>query len=272
MPILQLRRIGIDPFSRTAMLEMVPAGEDARQWRGPVRHRTPGAPLPACPATRHSCPHARTPVAAALDRTAGRGEPGRRNPAHADRDRPSAADAALLLLAARMLAFVLLPTLPCRLVFLPRRHADVCHQGRVRDPAGRTGQFGRRSLAGSSRAPALPPRRIRSRSRPTCNRARRCCGWNQTLGFREHFQSETIDPVQRLAPDASLEDAYDVYKRVCEDLLRHLRRPDPDGGGCGRPEGRRAMGRPAGRLCRGTGRPPDPALAGRPDDGRAGRL
>jgi capsular polysaccharide transport system permease protein len=36
---------------------------------------------------------------------------------------------------------------------------------------------------------------------------------DKDLGFRAHFQSETIDPLQRLEPDASLEAAYRVYKK-----------------------------------------------------------
>lgn len=36
---------------------------------------------------------------------------------------------------------------------------------------------------------------------------------DQDLGFRGHFNAEDIDPIQRLDPDASLEDAYKTYKR-----------------------------------------------------------
>ncbi|THD83033.1 capsule biosynthesis protein [Aliigemmobacter aestuarii] len=36
---------------------------------------------------------------------------------------------------------------------------------------------------------------------------------DQDLGFRSHFNAADIDPIQRLDPDASLEDAYKTYKR-----------------------------------------------------------
>jgi len=36
---------------------------------------------------------------------------------------------------------------------------------------------------------------------------------DQDVGFRDHFSQEWIDPIQRLAPDASNESAYKLYKK-----------------------------------------------------------
>jgi capsular polysaccharide transport system permease protein len=36
---------------------------------------------------------------------------------------------------------------------------------------------------------------------------------DEELGFREHFSDPSIDPLNRLAPDATVEDMYDVYRR-----------------------------------------------------------
>lgn len=36
---------------------------------------------------------------------------------------------------------------------------------------------------------------------------------DKDMGFRAHFSSETIDPLQRLAPDATIESAYKTYSR-----------------------------------------------------------
>ena len=39
-------------------------------------------------------------------------------------------------------------------------------------------------------------------------------------GFIDHFSQENIDFVQKLAPDASIEDAYRIYKRMAKiDIL-----------------------------------------------------
>ncbi|MFD1911986.1 capsule biosynthesis protein [Halodurantibacterium flavum] len=37
---------------------------------------------------------------------------------------------------------------------------------------------------------------------------------DQELGFREHFSAESIDPIHRLAPDATNESAYRLYRRM----------------------------------------------------------
>ncbi|MEY8841607.1 capsule biosynthesis protein, partial [Cribrihabitans sp. XS_ASV171] len=37
---------------------------------------------------------------------------------------------------------------------------------------------------------------------------------DRDLGFKEHFQQPWIDPIQRLAPDATNEDAYKTYSRI----------------------------------------------------------
>ncbi len=36
---------------------------------------------------------------------------------------------------------------------------------------------------------------------------------DEELGFREHFSDPSIDPLNRLAPDATVEDMYDTYRR-----------------------------------------------------------
>jgi capsular polysaccharide transport system permease protein len=43
--------------------------------------------------------------------------------------------------------------------------------------------------------------------------ARRCCASMRNSGFRDHFSQPEIDPLTRIADDATVEDAYDTYLR-----------------------------------------------------------
>jgi capsular polysaccharide transport system permease protein len=59
---------------------------------------------------------------------------------------------------------------------------------------------------------------------------------DEELGFREHFSQDEIDPLTRIADDATVEDAYDTYLRNLRSATTH-RRPGPDGGDRRRPTG-----------------------------------
>jgi capsular polysaccharide transport system permease protein len=208
--ILQLRRIGIDPFSRTAMLEMVPAGEDAANGAAPPPQDT-GRALARLPGDQAQLPARARPVS--LPSTEQRAQENqaseilRMQTEIARRRRRR-----LLLLAARMMAFVLLPTLLAGWYFY--RVATPMYATKAEfviqqaGPASSGGALGG-LFSGTGFATSQDSVSVQAylQSREAMLRL------ESDLGFREHFQSETIDPVQRLAPDASLEDAYDIYKR-----------------------------------------------------------
>jgi capsular polysaccharide transport system permease protein len=68
-------------------------------------------------------------------------------------------------------------------------------------------------LAGCFRARSSPRRRIPSPCRAICNRARRCCGWTRSLGFRRSFADPSVDALQRLEDAGSIEAAYKIYQK-----------------------------------------------------------
>lgn len=208
--ILQLRRMGVDPFSRTAMLEMVPAGEDAANGAAPPPQDT-GRALARLPGDQAQLPARARPVA--LPSTEQRAQENqaseilRMQTEIARRRRRR-----LVLLAARMMAFVLLPTLLAGWYFY--RVATPMYATKAEfviqqaGPASSGGALGG-LFSGTGFATSQDSVSVQAylQSREAMLRL------ESDLGFREHFQSDTIDPVQRLAPDASLEDAYDIYQR-----------------------------------------------------------
>lgn len=208
--VLQLRKLGIDPFPGAAMLEMVPTGEDAANGGAPVPQDS-GRSLARLPGDQAQLPSRTRPVA--LPSTEQRVQENqaseilRMQTEIARRRRRR-----LLLLAARMLAFVLLPTFLAGWYFY--RVATPMYATKAEfviqqaGPASSGGALGG-LFSGTGFATSQDSVSVQAylQSREAMLRL------ESDLGFREHFQSETIDPVQRLAPDASLEDAYDVYKR-----------------------------------------------------------
>jgi capsular polysaccharide transport system permease protein len=212
--VLQLRRMGIRPFSQAATLDKMPGvgqpANDAANDAAPVPQggsralarlpgddaRLPDHPRPIAPPP----PEKRAEVNQAAEILRMQSEIARRR-----RRR-------LVLLAARMLAFVLLPTLLAGWYFYrlatPMYAAKAEFVIQQAGPANSGGALGG-LFSGTGFATSQDSVSVQAylQSRDAMLRL------ESDLGFKEHFQRGTIDPVQRLAPDASMEDAYGVYKR-----------------------------------------------------------
>ena len=208
--ILQLRRIGIDPFSRTAMLEVVPGAEDAVVGAAPSPQE-PGRAVARLPGDKVNLPERARPLA--VPSTEQRAEVNqaaeilRMQTEIAKRRRRR-----LVLLAARMIAFVLLPTFLAGWYFYrvatPMYAAKAEFVIQQTSPGGAGGGLGG-LFSGTGFATSQDSVSVQAylQSREAMLRL------EADLGFREHFQNAAIDPVQRLPADASLEDAYKIYKR-----------------------------------------------------------
>jgi capsular polysaccharide transport system permease protein len=210
--VLQLRRLGIDPFSRTAVLEIVPKPTEAEvEAAPPPAPQDTGRALARLPGDQSNLPARPRPVA--VPSTEKRAEVSqaseilRMQTEIARRRRRR-----LLLLAARMMAFVLLPTLLAGWYFYrmatPMYSAKaefvIQQAGPASSGGALSGLFSGTGLATSQDSVSV---QAYLQSREAMLRL------EDDLGFREHFQDESIDPVQRLSPDASLEETYTIYKK-----------------------------------------------------------
>jgi capsular polysaccharide transport system permease protein len=209
--VLQLRRIGIDPFSRTTMLDIVPTGEAAASQGAAPPPVDPGRAIARLPGDQAQLPARTRPIA--VPSTEKRAEVNQaaeilRMQADIARRRRRR----LGLLAARMVAFVLLPTFLAGWYFYhvatpmyASKAEFVIQQAGPSSSGGALGGL----FSGTGFATSQDSVSVQAylQSREAMLRL------ESDLGFREHFQSEAIDPVQRLAPDATLEDAYGIYKR-----------------------------------------------------------
>jgi capsular polysaccharide transport system permease protein len=192
------------------MLEMVPTGEAAASGGAPLPQDT-GRSLARLPGDQAQLPSRARPVA--LPSTEQRVQENQASEIlRMQTDIARRRRRRLVLLAARMTAFVLLPTLLAGWYFY--RVATPMYATKAEfviqqaGPASSSGALGG-LFSGTGFATSQDSVSVQAylQSREAMLRL------ESDLGFREHFQSETIDPVQRLAPDSSLEDAYDVYKR-----------------------------------------------------------
>jgi capsular polysaccharide transport system permease protein len=208
--VLQLRRAGIDPFSRGSVLAVVspaPADEGAGPAAG-----VPGRSLARLPGDQAQVPQRARPVP--LPTTEQRAEVSqaaeilRMQQEIARRRRRR-----LALLAARMFAFVLLPTILAGWYFY--RMATPMYATKAEfviqqaGPAGGGGGALGGLFSGMGLATSQDSIAVQGylQSRDAMARL------EADLGFRAHFQADTVDPFQRLASDASLEATYKIYKR-----------------------------------------------------------
>lgn len=207
--VLQLRRAGIDPFSRRSMLEVVTADPGGAASPAPPG---PGREVAPLPGDRAQLPQRAKPIA--LPTTEQRAEMSQASEIlRMQQDIARRRRRRLALLAARMFAFVLLPTLLAGWYFYAvatpmyaTRAEFVIQQA---GPAGGTGGALGGLFSGTALATSQDSIAVQGylQSREAMARL------ETDVGFRAHFQTETIDPMQRLAPDATLEAAYKVYKR-----------------------------------------------------------
>lgn len=196
-----LRKAGIDPFEKSSLLDLVSGGsdEDSPQSRAlttiPADPKLPQTVKPALPPS----PEVRAEQSHAADILKIQRDISRRR-----RKRS-------LLLLFRLSIFVFLPTLIAAWYFsaiasplYATKTEFVIQQA---DAPGNAGMGG--LLSGTQFATSQDSIAVQGylQSREALGRL------DQDVGFRRHFQGPGIDPIQRLAEDASFEDAYKVYQR-----------------------------------------------------------
>jgi capsular polysaccharide transport system permease protein len=196
-----LRARGIDPFSHANMLELVV--EDARSTLPAEQAR--GANLPATTQPAQPPAPMAPPRPLGADERAAEIMKVQRDIARRRRKR-------LILLASRLSAFVLLPTLLVAYYFywvatpLYATQTEFVIQKAESGSSSAGGLGG--LLGGTSFATVQESIVVQSylESREAMLRL------DEDLGFREHFSDPSIDPLVRLAPDASVEDVYGTYR------------------------------------------------------------
>jgi capsular polysaccharide transport system permease protein len=213
--VLQLRRIGIDPFARSSVLEVVAPGATAS-----TRPEDAGAPPPPSagralarlPGDQVQLPQRARPIAppstekrAEVNQAA---EILRMQQDIARRRRRK-----LALLSARLIVFVLLPTLFAGWYFFrvatPIYAATSEFVIQVASPSAAPSGGGLGGLfSGTGMATSQDSITVQGflQSREAMMRL------ESDIGFRAHFQDAKIDDLQRLAPDASMEQAYGIYQ------------------------------------------------------------
>ena len=215
-----LREAGVDPFSRASLLRIVspasepPPGPIAAEEAGPGSVASPipaGRELARLPGDGVQLPTKVRP--AKLPSTEQRAEVNQAAEIlRMQQDIARRRRRRLALLAARLFAFVLLPTFLAGWYFYmiatPMYSVRTEFVIQQAGPSGGGGGLGG-LFTGTAFATSQDSIAVQGylQSREAMGRL------DEDLGFRAHFQSETIDPLQRLAKDASLEAAYKVYKK-----------------------------------------------------------
>lgn len=209
-----LREAGIDPFQRASMLELVTAEPEAQPGGG-NGGLPPGSgrALTPLPGDGVKLPQTVKPIQ--LPSTEQRAEVN-----HAAEILKMQADIArrrrkrLVMLFARMFVFVFLPTILAGWYFAfvatplySTRSEFVIQQAEPPAAAGMGGLLSGTALATSQDSIAVQGY-LQSRDAMQRLEADR--------GFREHFQRAEVDPILRLPQDASLEDAYKLYRKYVQ--------------------------------------------------------
>lgn len=199
-----LRRQGVDPFERSNMLELVVNDGEQRaeaQPRLPATVRQPSVPAQA-PQTAPAM--AASPT---FDEASRAQEILRMQRDIANRRRKR-----LTLLFARLLAFVMLPTMLVGYYYYnvatPMFATTTLFQIQKAESASPAGGLGG-LLGGTTFATVQDSIAVQSflESREAMLLL------DEELGLRDHFSAPEIDPLNRLAPDASTEDLYALYSR-----------------------------------------------------------
>jgi capsular polysaccharide transport system permease protein len=205
-----LREAGIDPFSRASMLRIVTSEVESPPVE-PSQPREASRELTRLPGDTVQLPKRMKPVA--LPSTEQRAEVNQAAEIlQMQRDIARRRRRRLALLCARMFAFVLLPTflagwyfyMIATPIYSVRSEFVIQQAGPASSGGSLGGLFSGTAFATSQDSIAVQGY---LQSREAMGRL------DEDGGFRNHFQEERIDPLQRLAPDATLEAAYKVYKK-----------------------------------------------------------
>jgi len=208
-----LRAKGVDPFQRANILELVSPGGGGAGGSGdgtsPPNATTEGGnqkvQLPqTIPAGQQNLPA--TEQLSPADRRAHEIQEIQRDIAKRRRRR-------LLLLLTRLSAFVFLPTLIAGYYFyaVATPMYSTKSEFLILTADGGAGAGGAASGLFSGTAFATGQDSIATQSYLGSKDA--MLRLDQDVGFREHFSQDWIDPLQRLDPDATNEDAYKLYKK-----------------------------------------------------------
>lgn len=196
--VRQLRAMGVDPFAKANMLELV-AGAN-------VPAVTPGSQLPQ---TRPQAPPPPPPAPEGIDAATRAADI-----IAIQRDIAGRRRRKVALLSARLLFFVMLPTFIAAFYFymlatpmFATKSEFVIQQadGGGGGAGGLGGLFSGTSMATQQDSISVQSYLL---SRDALARL------DDDLGFRTHFEGDNIDELQRLTPDSSNEDTYKLYQRM----------------------------------------------------------
>ncbi len=200
-----LRAAGIDPFQRNSMLELV-ASEGAT---APPPQQSPSRDMQPATGTANRLPQVTKPLN--LPSTGQRAEQSlAADVMKIQRDMARRRKRKLAMMCLRLFIFVLLPTILAGVYFYSvatpmyaTRTEFVIQQAEPKG-TGIGGLFSGTQFATSQDSIAVQGY---LQSRDAMQRL------DADLGFRQHFKQPNIDALQRLAPDATSEATYKLYKR-----------------------------------------------------------
>ncbi len=199
--VRQLRARGIDPFQRVNMLELVEADKGKNSDTAPAKADQKNLPQPTGKPGQPGTEVGHQPTAAEIRA---------REVMDMQRDIARRRRRNLLALMTRLTVFVTLPTLIAGYYFYVVATPMYATKSEfVIQQADSAGSPVGGLFSGTGFATSQDSITVQSYlgSRDAMLRL------NQDLGFKEHFSQAEIDRLQRLAPDASNEDAYKVFKR-----------------------------------------------------------
>ncbi len=201
--VRELRLRGVDPFERSGVLDVVPAGRSAgTEMATEARVQLPQT----TPKGKKNLP---SPELASPEQRAADIQKIQRDIARRRRAR-------LGMLLARMTVFVFLPTIVAGYYFysiatpMYATHTEFIVTKNQSQTAG-----GGAGLGGLFQGTGLATQQESVGVQSFLQSREALQQLNNDKGFIAHFSQDWIDPIQRLDPDATFEDAYDVYsKRV----------------------------------------------------------
>jgi capsular polysaccharide transport system permease protein len=212
--VLQLRRVGINPFARSSLLEVVLptiAPKPAPADTPPQDTAAPGTALARLPGDQAQLPQRAKPIA--VPSTEQRAEVNQAAEIlRMQMDIARRRRRKLALLFARLFVFVLLPTILAGWYYY--RIATPIYATKsefVIQQAGPTGGGGG-GLAGLFSGTGLATSQDSIAVQGYLQSREAMVRLEQDLGFRDHFKSPVFDVLQRLEPDATMESAYSVYR------------------------------------------------------------
>jgi capsular polysaccharide transport system permease protein len=205
-----LRLAGIEPFHRASMLDLVSPTASPAADPAPSSDQQPGRALTALPGDNVRLPQnvqpIRPPSTEQRAEVSQAAEIQRMQEAIARRRRRK-----LALLAARMFVFVFLPTFLAGWYYYTI--ATPLYATRSAFVIQQAGTSGGGALGGLFSGTAMAKSEDSINVQDYLQSREAMLRLEKDVGFRSHFQDEAIDPLQRLAPDASFEKTYKIYKK-----------------------------------------------------------